>query len=161
VSPVGGEASWLTDYQFLYEYDTVVNQWNILTFPLTPNLSRVEVMVQYHEGKQLWQALFHLGGGNWWLVAERDLGFVTAANGFNRGEVYSPDGNHPFLPKSTFDMGLLRGEDGVWRYWDENYRPVTDVDAEPPYQVDMIESFYRFVIHSPYIYIPIVLKEVS
>ena len=156
-----GEASWLTDYQFLYEYDTVINQWNILTFPLTPNLSRVEVAVQYNEGRGLWQALFHLGGGNWWLVAERGLGFVTAANGFNRGEVYSPDGNHPFLPRSTFDMGLLRETDGVWRTWDQRYRPMTDVAEDDPYQVDMIELYHRFVIHSPFVYIPLALRDFS
>ncbi len=152
-----GERSDLGDYQFLYEFDTATNDWTILNFPLTPNLSRVEVVVQYHEGNQRWQALYHLGGGNWWLVAERDLGFVTAANGFNRGEVHSPDGNHPFLPKSTFDMGLLRGVDGRWRTWDTSFQ--TNPRADSPYQLDMNRKYDWFTIHSPYIYIPLAVKD--
>jgi len=91
------------------------------------------------------------------LLAEESLGFATADHGYNRGEIYTADGVHPILPLSGFDKGYLL-IDGVWRFWDDRYSAQTRVDADPPYQVDMISRFYRFNIHSPIVFVPLVLK---
>lgn len=89
------------------------------------------------------------------MLAEESLGFTTADNGFNRGEVYTGDNTHPILPPSRFDVGyLLIG--GVWRWWDTRYS--TFVDENQPYQCDMINQYYRFTIHSPVIFLPLVVK---
>jgi hypothetical protein len=105
----------------------------------------------------MWKALYHLEGGYWRVLATEDIGFITASQGFNRGEVYTADGIHPILPLSGFDKGYLL-IDGVWRIWDTRYSAQTFVNADPPYQVDIIRQFYWFNIHSPIVFIPLVLK---
>jgi hypothetical protein len=53
------------------------------------------------------------------------------------------------------DVGyLLIG--GVWRLWDTRY--LTEEAEDSPYQCDMINQYYRFTIHSPVIFLPLVVK---
>jgi len=72
-----------------------------------------------------------------------------------RGEVYTADGVHPILPLSGFDVGYLL-IDSVWRIWDTRYW--TEVARNEPYECDMLTQYYRFNIHSPIVFIPLVLK---
>lgn len=145
------EVSWRDDRQYIYQYDSVDATWVFFDeYVLAPGTT-VETDVQYDPNLDMWKARYYLGGGNWRVLATTDLGFATADRGYNRGEVYTADGVHPFLPLSEFDMGYLRIDD-VWHLWDTSYN--TDVNEDDPYQVDMIHQYYRFNIHSPIVFIP-------
>lgn len=151
------EVSWRDDRQYIYEYDYVHNVWTFFDeYVLVPG-SQVETDVQYDANLGMWKARYYLGGNYWRVLAMADLGVTVADRGFNRGEVFTADGVHPILPLSGFDKGYLL-IDGAWRFWDDRYSVQTRVDADPPYQVDMISRFYRFNIHSPIVFIPLVLK---
>lgn len=150
-----GEVSWRDDKQYIYEFDSVNDQWVFFDeYELTPG-SVVETDVQYDPSQGMWKARCHLGGGYWRVLATENLGFAPADHGFNRGEVYTADGVHPILPLSGFDKGYLL-IDGVWRLWDGRYW--TAVARDDPYQCDMITLYYRFNIHLPIVFIPLVLK---
>lgn len=150
------EVSWRDDRQYIYEFDTVNNTWIFFDeYSLAPG-SRVETDVQYDPNLGMWKARYHLGGGYWRVLMTADIGFTTASQGYNRGEVYTADGVHPILPLSGFDVGYLL-INGVWRIWDPRY--LTDIARDAPYQCDMIEEYHRFNIHSPIVFIPLVLKD--
>ncbi len=152
------EVSWRDDEQYVYEFDSVTQTWNFFDEYILSSGSAVETRVYYSTSLGKWQALYYLGEYPYWvLLASESLGFATATQGFNRGEVYTADGVHPILPLSGFDKGYLL-IDGVWQLWDDRYSVQTRVDADPPYQVDMMSQYYRFNIHSPIVFIPLVLK---
>jgi len=149
------EVSWRDERQYIYEFDSVNDDWVFFDeYVLTPG-SAVETDVQYDPGLGRWKARYYLGGGYWRVLATANLGFITADRGYNRGEVYTADGVHPILPLSGFDTGYLL-IDGVWRLWTNSYD--TDVNEDDPYQVDMLYQYYRFNIHSPMVFIPLVLN---
>jgi hypothetical protein len=150
-----GEVSWRDDRQYIYEFDSVNQTWNFFDeYPLSSG-SAVETRVYYNADVDAWRALYYLGENRWRVLVEVSLGFTTADRGFNRGEVYTADGVHPILPLSGFDKGYLL-IDGVWRIWDTRYW--TWIDRDDPYQCDMLTQYYRFNIHSPIVFIPLVLK---
>jgi hypothetical protein len=150
-----GEVSWRDDRQYIYEFDSVNQTWNFFDeYPLSSG-SAVETRVYYNADVDAWRALHYLGENRWRVLVEVSLGFTTADRGFNRGEVYTADGVHPILPLSGFDKGYLL-IDGVWRIWDTRYW--TWIDRDDPYQCDMLTQYYRFNIHSPIVFIPLVLK---
>lgn len=149
------EVSWRDDRQYIYEYDYVHNMWTFFDeYVLVPG-SQVETDVQYDTNLEMWKARYYLGGSNWRVLAMADLGVTVADRAFNRGEVYTADGIHPILPLSGFDKGYLL-IDGMWRFWDTRY--LTDIGRDTPYQCDMIVEYDRFNIHSPIVFIPLVLK---
>jgi hypothetical protein len=152
------EVSWRDDRQYIYlmwQSDSVNYTWIFFDeYVLAPGTT-VETDVQYDPNLSMWKARYYLGGGYWRVLATADLGFNTADRGYNRGEIYTADGVHPILPLSGFDKGYLL-IDGVWRNWDTRYP--TDVTERDPYQVDMIDEYHRFNIHSPIVFIPLVLK---
>jgi len=150
-----GEVSWRDDRQYIYEFDTVNNTWIFFDEYNLTSGSRVETDVQYDPNLGMWKARYHLGGGYWRVLMTADIGFTTASQGYNRGEVYTADGVHPILPLSGFDKGYLL-IDGVWRIWDTRYW--TAIARNDPYQCDMLTQYYRFNIHSPIVFIPLVLK---
>lgn len=151
------EVSWRDDKQYIYEFDSATHTWHFFDqYNLSPG-STVETLVEYRPDVDRWWALYYLGGPYWAVLAEESLGFTTADRGYNRGEIYTADGVHPILPISGFDKGYLKIDD-IWRIWDTRYSAQTRVDVDPPYQVDMISQFYQFNIHSPVIFIPLVLK---
>jgi hypothetical protein len=155
------EAGWAEhssrdDRQYIYEFDSATNTWHYFDQYALSSGSAVETLVEYRPDVGTWWALYYLGGSSWALLAQESLGFTTADNGFNRGEVYTADGIHPVLPVSGFDTGYLKLTDGVWRLWDTRY--ATEVIPDPPYQCDVITQYYRFNIHSPVVFIPIVLN---
>jgi hypothetical protein len=150
-----GEVSWRDDRQYIYEFDTVNNTWIFFDEYNLASGSRVETDVQYDPNLGMWKARYHLGGGYWRVLMTADIGFMTASQGYNRGEVYTADGVHPILPLSGFDKGYLL-IDGVWRIWDTRYWTV--IARNDPYQCDMLTQYYRFNIHSPIVFIPLVLK---
>lgn len=115
----------------------------------------MEIKVEYRPDVGTWWALYHLGGSHWGLLAEESLGFATADHGYNRGEVHTADGVHPILPISGFDKGYLKIDD-IWRIWDTRYW--TEIARNAPYQCNMLNRYYRFNIHSPTVFIPLVLK---
>lgn len=152
------EVSWRDDQQYIYlmwQSDSVNYSWIFFDeYALAPGTT-VETDVQYDSSLGMWKARYYLGGGYWRVLTTADLGFNIADRGYNRGEVYTADGVHPILPLSGFDKGYLL-IDGVWRIWDTRYP--TDVTERDPYQVDMINEYHRFNIHSPIVFIPLVLK---
>ncbi|MEA3440514.1 MAG: hypothetical protein U9R58_09550 [Chloroflexota bacterium] len=151
------EVSWRDDRQYIYQYDSINTTWVFFDEYVLSTGTPVETDVQYDPSSDMWKARYHLGDGYWRVLAMEDLGFDTAEHGYNRGEVYTADVVHPTLPKSSFDWGYLLFE-GVWRLWDDRYSVQTTVKEDPPYQIEMISQFHRFDIHSPIVYIPLVLK---
>jgi len=150
------EVSWRDDRQYIYQFDSVNDTWVFFDeYSLAPGTT-VETDVQHDPSLTKWKARYHLGGGYWGVLAAVDLGFSTADRGYNRGEVYTADGVHPILPLSGFDTGYLL-IDGAWHLWDTRY--LTDIARDAPYQCDMIEEYHRFNIHSPIVFIPLVLKD--
>ncbi len=151
------EVWWRDDEQYVYEFDSATQTWHFFDqYELSPG-SAVETLVEYRPDADTWWALYYLGDSYWAVLVEESLGFTTADHGYNRGEIYTADGVHPILPISGFDRGYLKIGD-VWRVWDTRYSAQTRVDADSPYQVDMLSQFYRFNIHSPLVFIPLVLK---
>ena len=155
------EAGWversviLEDVQYIYEYDSATSEWHYFeNYPISPGMT-VETRVYYNESISKWRALYYIGENSWIVLADESLGFTTASHGYNRGEVYNSDDFHPALPPSTFDKGYLL-IDGVWRVWNNRYE--TDIDEREPYQCDMWNNYNLFTIHSPVIYIPLVIK---
>lgn len=150
------EVWWRDDRQYIYEFDSVNDTWIFFDeYLLAPGLM-VETDVQYDPNLGMWKARYYLGGGYWRVLATADLGFNTADRGYNRGEVYTADGIHPILPLSSFDKGyLLLGSQ--WHLWTTAY--LTDIARDAPYRCDIIEEYHRFNIHSPIVFIPLVLKE--
>ena len=63
--------------------------------------------------------------------------------------------NGRFLPVSRLDRGYLN-IDGAWRIWDLRWD--TDVRRDSPYQCDTMDEYYRFNIHSPVIFLPLVMR---
>ncbi len=149
------EVSWRDDRRYIYQYDSANATWVFFDEYVLPLGAMVETDVQYDPNSEMWKARYHLGGGNWAVLATADLGFITADRGYNRGEVYTADGIHPILPLSSFDKGYLL-IDGIWRPWTTSYN--TDVTEDEPYQVDMLSQYNRFNIHSPIVFIPLVLN---
>jgi hypothetical protein len=155
------EAGWAEhwsrdDRQYVYEFDSATSTWHYFDQYSLSVGSPVETEVYYISSINKWRALYHIGGSNWAVLAEESLSFTTADNGFSRGEVYTGDDTHPILPPSGFDLGyLLIG--GVWMQWDTRYS--TFVDENQPYKCDMINQYYRFTIHSPVIFLPLVIKD--
>lgn len=155
------EAGWAEhslrgDQQYVYEFDSATDTWHFFDQYSLSVGSPVETEVTYVSSIGKWRALYHMGGGNWAVLAEESLGFTIADNGFSRGEVYTSDGTHPILPPSGFDLGYLLIGD-VWRLWDTRY--LSDKAGDAPYQCEMIDQYYRFIIHSPVIFIPLVVKD--
>lgn len=149
------EVPWRDNRQYIYEYDYVHRQWIFFDEYVLASGSQVETDVQYDASQDLWKARYHLGDNYWRVLMTADIGFTMADHGYNRGEVYTADGVHPILPLSSFDKGYLL-INGVWRIWDTRY--LSDIARDAPYQCDMIKEYNRFNIHSPIVFIPLVLK---
>jgi len=149
------EKSWLDDDQYIYAMDSNLSQSTIFDeFAISPG-SGVETRVYYNTDVGKWRATYHLGGGNWAVLREENIGFSIAENGYNRAEFWENIGVLPLMPQSMFDKGyLLIG--GTWRIWDTGYP--TLLRRDPPYQLDMIAEYNHFIVHSPIIYLPVVMK---
>ncbi len=152
------EVSWRDDKQYVYEFDSVTQEWHFFDGYTLSSGSAVETRVFYMSGiYNEWWATYYLGGGSWAVLAAESLGFTTADRGYNRGEVYTADGIHPILPPSSFERGYLLVNG--WQLWDTRYSISTVVNEDSPYECDMIEQYYRFNIHSPVTFLPIVMKD--
>ena len=138
------EVSWREDRQYIYVMNGITRMWYFFDeYPLTPGTT-VETRVEW-DGDNNWVAELYWNGTFHRLFRE-SLGFDTALVGYNRGEIYTADGTHPYLPASKFDMSYisLDGE-SYWR-WDTNYP--TSVNIDEPYQCDVVSAYDVFVIHS-------------
>ena len=150
------EISWRDDRQYLYEYDSVTRDWSFYDEFTLSSGSIVETRVYYNADLAEWRAVYHFEAYPYAaLLASEALGFTTADNGYNRGEVYTADGVHPILPISRFDKGYLQ-INGGWEVWDMRYW--TEVARNAPYQCDMLTPHHQFNIHSPVVFVPSVLK---
>ena len=117
----------------------------------------METLVEYRPDENTWWALLYLHDDQWALLAEENLGFALADASYNWGEIYLSDSgmSPPILPPSKFDKGYLK-IDGIWRTWDMRY--ATFVREDPPYRCDMFEEYTHFSIHSPIVFLPLVIK---
>ncbi|MFC1878558.1 hypothetical protein ACFLZW_01470 [Chloroflexota bacterium] len=153
------EKSWLDDRQYIYTNDSNISGSIIFDEYAISSGSEVETRVYYNSEVGKWRATYHLGGGYWAVLREEDIGFSIANNGYNRGEAWESIGILPLLPLSMFDKGYLL-IDGTWRIWDTRYdTDVAGYNEDDSYRCDMISEFHRFNIHSPIIFLPIVIKE--
>jgi hypothetical protein len=150
------EDSWRDDRQSVYVSGSFIGG-DFIYFDqyLITNGSSVETMVYYDPNIAMWKALYFLGGSSWAVLRQADLGFIVAENGYNRGEAYTANEIHPILPPSAFDIGYLL-IDGVWRIWDTRYQ--TDEARDDPYEFDIINRYDQFIIYSPLIYLPLVVR---
>lgn len=141
------EVSWRSDAQYLYTMDSAdpcCRHWYD-NYPLSWG-STVETRVRYTSSVSKWRALYFLGNGTWAVLREVNIGFVTASNGYNRGEIYTSNGVHPSYPNSTFDKGYLYIS-GVWDLWDTTYTSSTTIANDAPYDTHMIYQYYSFYVH--------------
>jgi len=151
------EVSWRDDRQYVYQYDSNTREWHFFDqFALEPG-SPVETLVEYRPDMNTWWALLYLHDDQWALLAEENLGFALADASYNWGEIYLSDSgmSPPILPPSKFNKGYLK-IDGIWRTWDMRY--ATFVREDPPYRCDMFEEYTHFSIHSPIVFLPLVIK---
>jgi len=153
------EKSWLDDRQYIYAMDSnvpesiVYDEFNISTG------SEVETQVYYNTEIGKWRATYHLGGGYWAVLREENIGFSIAENGYNRAEFWENIGVLPLMPPSKFDKGYLL-IDGVWRIWDTRFNTVVAGENDgDPYRCEMISEFHQFTVHSPMIFLPLVMKD--
>jgi hypothetical protein len=151
------EVAWRDDKQYVYEFDSATLEWHFFDqFTLSPG-SAVETLVEYRPDTGTWWALYYLGDNLWALLAEEVLGFTVADHGYNWGEIYiTGTTTHPVLPVSGFDKGYLKMTDGVWRLWDTRY--ATGVQMDFPYWCSMVIPYYQFSIHSPVVFLPVLVK---
>jgi len=149
------EESWQDDRQFIYTWDSVNGKAVYDNFVISSG-SPVETQVYYSSSQGKWRARYHLGDGYWAVLQEVDLGFSIADNSYNRGEAWENIGITPLLPPSMFDKGYLL-INGSWLIWDTSFATLLRIDS--PYQLDMITENNHFVIHSPIIYLPLVIND--
>jgi hypothetical protein len=149
------EKSWLDDRQYIYAMDSNLPESMIFDEYVISNGSEVETRVYYNTVVGKWRATFHLGGGYWAVLREEDIGFSIADNGYNRSEFWENIGVLPLMPPSIFDIGYLL-INGTWSNWDTRYNTLLRID--PPYKLDMITEYNNFIIHSPIIYLPVVMR---
>jgi uncharacterized membrane protein YqaE (UPF0057 family) len=150
------EVSWRDDRQYVYEFDSATHTWHFFDQFALSTGSAVETLVEYRPDAGTWWALYYLGDSSWALLAEEMLDFTVADHGYNWGEIYIDGGAHPILPISRFDKGYLKMND-VWRIWNTRY--LTEISRDTPYQCDVIEQYYCFNIHSPMVFLPLVMKD--
>jgi len=149
------EVSWRGNAQYIYEYDSATQTWHFYDQYTLSTGTAVRTLVK-SEGINYWFAELYWNG-NYQRLARESIGFNTASLGYNRGEAYTADGVHPILPMSRFDMGYLNLTGGsTWNVWDTHYP--TTVNEDDPYQCDMIYEYDVFNIHSPIIFLPLVVK---
>lgn len=152
------ETSWLGDRQYVYTMDSNLIEFNIFDeYVISPG-SGVETRVYYNTEVGKWRATYHLGGGYWAVLREENIGFSIANNGYNRAEFWENIGVLPLMPQSKFDEGyLLIG--GIWSIWDTRYNTVVaGENVGDPYRCDVISEFNQFTVHSPIIFLPLVMK---
>lgn len=154
------EAGWAEhwsreDSQYIYEFDSATHTWHYFDQFVISVGSPVETQVYYSSLVGKWRAIYYYGDSSWALLAEESLGFTAADNGFNRGEILTLDGVHPLLPMSKFDKSYLLISD-IWRVWDTRY--LASIQSDPPYQCDMLTEYTFFTIHSPMIFLPVILS---
>jgi len=151
------EVSWRDDRQYVYQYDSNTREWHFFDqFALEPG-SPVETLVEFRPDQNTWWALVYMHDNQWALLAEESLGFALADNSYNWGEIYLSDSNMspPILPLSQFDKGYLK-IDEIWRIWDTRY--ATFISQDPPYHCDLIVRYTHFNIHSPIVFLPLLVK---
>ncbi len=150
------EVSWRDDRQYVYQYDSTTHTWHWYDQYTLSTGTTVETLVK-SDGNNYWIAELYWNG-NFQRLAREAIGFDTASLGYNRGEAYTADGVHPILPMSRFDMGYINLTGGsIWNVWDTSYP--TTVNEDYPYICDMIYWYDVFTIHSPIIFLPLVLKD--
>jgi hypothetical protein len=150
------EKSWLDDRQYIYAMDSNTPESIVYDEYTISTGSEVETRVYYNSTIGKWRATYHLGGGYWAVLREENIGFSIADTGYNRAEFWENIGVLPLMPASMFDKGYLL-IDGTWRIWDTRYFTLLRIDL--PYQFDMINEYNHFVVHSPIIYLPLVMKD--
>jgi len=91
------ERSDLTDTRYMYEYDSVNNDWSLYgNFP-----DPLEVALL--SSGTTWYSMYWDGSSWVGLVAE-DLGFSNADFEYNAVEIYTEQSDHPTLPSTTTDI---------------------------------------------------------
>lgn len=136
------EVSWQGDYRYLYEYNSTYGQWRLI-FQVETGAS-IDVALMHYSGN-VWVALWW--NGNYWVqVGYEDIGFSAADNNYNRGEIYTYDGNHPSLPAATTSWSALY-IGGVWDRWDNTYWFSTSTSNDAPYDTHYTANYYDFYIH--------------
>jgi len=149
------EVSWRDNEQYVYQFDSSTMTWNLFDqYSLSPG-DLVRTLVE-SIGNDIWVAELYWNG-SYHRLAQVDIGFTTASNGYNQAEIYTSVETHPYLPRSVFDANYLYEGNNIWHIWDTSYPTV--VYAYTPYAIDMLERYHWFVAYSPPgIFLPIVIK---
>lgn len=147
------EVSWdREDIQKVYVFESAYRVWRFYPeYQLTAE-TPVEVQVRYVPADDRWQARI-FWDGNWDILAEENIGFRATTLTPHGGEIFTRNDNDPILPMCRFDKSRVK-IDGIWQDWDSRYRQFTYIDARFPYDCNMLEKYYDFVIYSPNVLLP-------
>ena len=155
------EVSWKDERQYIYVSGSFVGGSSIYyeEYNISSGLA-VETRVRYLAPIDKWIAEYFDTASNMWKVLyEASPGFVAADNGYNRGEIYTNNGKHPLMPPSIFDIGKLF-VNGEWRDWNNAYPTnVSGTEEDDLYKCDMLIEYHLFKVHSPILYLPLILRE--
>jgi hypothetical protein len=150
------EASWADDKQFVFEYDTNQNDWNvyddIVIEPGAELMAKVEWLYN-----NTWQAsvvvndLMH-------ILKTVDVGFTQTnfvANGFETASRITDDPRR--MPPAHFSQAML-SNGSEWLEWNSSNTGPTFTNVNPPYEIHVAEEFSDFVAGSPYSYLPLLRR---
>lgn len=133
------EVSWQANNRYIFQFDSADLTWNL--YDQLSTGTKLLVRVRQSSGNT-WRAERYVGG-SWVLLRERNIGFSTASNGYNKGEVYTDDW-HPYFPSATTDQSYLLIS-GTWRIWDTRY--ATSIMTTHSYDTHVSNSYYKFCVH--------------
>lgn len=131
--------------QWIYVYDTTHNIWEWdTTHRISPGQS-IFVEIRHWQGNQ-WEAL--LWWNNAWVRLHLvDIGFSVADATEEYGEIYTPSGNHWFVPNTNFDnVKVLIPGQSSFVLWDTNIVPTYPSSAQYPYTVYWSTKYWKWYV---------------
>lgn len=135
------EVSWMSDYRYMFEYDSTYNDWRLWALPGQP------LEVSLISSGNTWSAVYWSPPYNEWrTMASQDIGFSQADETFNKGEVYTDYGDHPSFPSATTDVSKLLLNS--WVDWDSQRSATTTLMTTDTYDTHTTTNYYNFYIHS-------------
>lgn len=149
------EVNWRNNRQYIFQFDSANRTWNFYDQYSLSQGDKVTVFVQ-NDGGTFWRAVLYRNGV-YNILARVDVGFTSVSHVFNGFENYSSNGIISIMPFSSFDEAYLYN--GVlWRTWDTSFTSTSLVEVDPLFKLDMNEQFYDFYVHSPFVFLPFVMR---
>ncbi len=136
------EDSQLSDYRYLYEYNSTSGDYRIIF-----NISTSTLEVRVHQySSTTWEAEWY-NGSSWIRVGIEDIGFSTATGAQNIGEIVTTNGSHPNLPTCYTTVNKLN-VDSQWDNWDDSYDTDVIDNVDPPYRCYVNTEYTNFYLYT-------------